>query len=454
MNIESNGNSKDTAKRFAAIERTGYEFKRINGVEKVSIKDLPLFLILGKRAVDGARDDTLVILNPQNDLLASERETQTNSLNDGIETYIIQPSTFDVDAIAGYKALRNGETARLGRASSDMHRFDKPSNYVSNRHAQITKSDDGSFITIEDMNSTNGTYIGRPRVDVTRTKTTTQEWTQSEPIPLPMESLAAHARASSIASESHPGSNEDECIVDDAHGLYAVFDGVGGRQGGALASEAARNFISQHAGDIGTSMEKRAVGAHLRHLLLSTDDYIFNINSEARTTAVLAKAYTTHDGESRVAIAHTGDSRAYLLRNGTLKSLTTDHTPYRTKNGTHNAALQQERLAVTDSMSVISPEDIAAFYNRNVIDACLGGRRDKEVRVDLNDIATMQNDIILLTSDGIHDNLTPQEMQDILNNGANITDSSILLTRAASQRSKQSHMRSKKDDMTAVVINL
>jgi protein phosphatase len=146
-----------------------------------------------------------------------------------------------------------------------------------------------------------------------------------------------------------------------------------------------------------------------------------------------------------------GDSRAYLFRTGLLEVLTTDHTRSRYAIGTGEAALQQERLADTDSLDILSDEDIAAFRERNVIGASLG--RSNEVCADVKHFDVERGDIIILTTDGIHDNLTTQEMQQVLVNARN-ANYAELLTHAAKERSRQPHLRAKKDDMTAVVVSI
>lgn len=443
MNMDNLDNPKNVAERFADIESTR-EYRRIEGKETISVEDLPVFVRLGRTALN-----TFVILNQVTDLTEAERSDKTRCLNPTIETYIIDPKIYDFANRKGYKAFRNGETVTLGRSSQDeLPRFDELSDLVSRRHALISKSSDGESVTIEDLASTNGTYLAMSSIV---RETDTEKWMPPTGGVSNKELLLFDAQESSFASERHPDTNEDKFIIDRKNNMYAVFDGVGGHDHGEIASEAAKNYISARAGDISTTEDLGAVDAHLRQLLAGANDRILKLSSEAATTAVLAKVHEIN-GELYASIAHVGDSRAYLLRdNHLLEALTTDHTQFRYDRGTGEAALQQERLADTDSLDILSKDDIDAFKGRNVIGACLG--RNSQVPADVNHFKIKRTDLIILTSDGIHDNLTTQEMQHVLTN-AKRANYAELLANAARERSKQPHVRAKMDDMTAVVISV
>jgi protein phosphatase len=445
MNMDSSNHPKNAAAKFADIE-AARDYRRIKGAETISVDELPVFVRLGQAALN-----TLVILNPATDLAETERSDESHSLNSAIETFIIDPKIYNLSGHKGYKALRNGETVIFGRSTQDeLPRFNDFSAIVSRRHAAISKSHDGETITIEDLASRNGTYLATSPIIRSTIETVTEQWLPSTDKTPNKELILFDAQGSSIASERHPDTNEDKLIVDKNNNMYAVFDGVGGHSGGEIASETAKNYIVQRAGDIGMGEDFETVDRYLRQLLTGANNRILAVSSEAATTAVLVKIHEMNGG-LHASIAHVGDSRAYLLCSGVLEALTTDHTPSRYAIGTGEAALQQERLADTDSLDILSDEDIAVFRQRNVIGASLG--RGSEVRADVKHFSVKRGDLVILTTDGIHDNLTTQEMQRVLANAGN-ANYAQLLTRAAQERSRQSHLRAKKDDMTAVVINI
>jgi len=145
---------------------------------------------------------------------------------------------------------------------------------------------------------------------------------------------------------------------------------------------------------------------------------------------------------------------ATLLRvsNGMLKALTADHTAFREPGHTNTAMSEQEKLANTDGMSVLSEYEIEMFRQRNRIGACLG--HDNTVLADIKHFAVKPGDAIILTTDGVHDNLTTNEMQSLLRTTKVGEDPAKALTSAASRRAKEQHFRSKMDDITAIVINI
>jgi hypothetical protein len=88
-------------------------------------------------------------------------------------------------------------------------------------------------------------------------------------------------------------------------------------------------------------------------------------------------------GETRVCIAHVGDSRAYLLRDGQLRLLTRDHT------------VVAELLA----RGVLSAEDALHHPYKSVLSRNLGGK--PEALVDLLELELTPGDRVLLCSDGL-----------------------------------------------------
>ncbi|MEO5949785.1 MAG: PP2C family serine/threonine-protein phosphatase, partial [Candidatus Saccharimonas sp.] len=107
------------------------------------------------------------------------------------------------------------------------------------------------------------------------------------------------------------------------------------------------------------------------------------------------------------------------------------------------------------------------LYQRNIIASHLSSDYShKRLTVDTLDVPLQRGDTILLTSDGIHDNLTDDEIAEIV---ANRRDTAQMLVRAAQARSHESHnqvidtedgpyeadyFRPKPDDMTAITMHI
>ena len=97
-------------------------------------------------------------------------------------------------------------------------------------------------------------------------------------------------------------------------------------------------------------------------------------------------------------VAHVGDSRAYLLRDGMLERLTRDHT----------MAQQMVDTGVIPSVSH------ASRLMQHMLVNCLGGNRD-EVEVDVSRVQLDDGDRLLLCTDGLTDMVSETEITQILN---------------------------------------
>ncbi|MFH0825380.1 MAG: Stp1/IreP family PP2C-type Ser/Thr phosphatase [Pseudomonadota bacterium] len=131
------------------------------------------------------------------------------------------------------------------------------------------------------------------------------------------------------AHKTHAGMkrriNEDSVHVDRRTGLFIVADGLGGHQAGRTASSmAVQEIAASVAGGISyeTSPPQLLMMAILRaHTAILRRSSLERRFRDMGTTVVVALI----DGD-RIWTAHVGDSRAYLIVNGTMRKLTHDHT--------------------------------------------------------------------------------------------------------------------------------
>lgn len=164
--------------------------------------------------------------------------------------------------------------------------------------------------------------------------------------------------------------------------LLVVCDGMGGHAGGAQASAlAVRSLYDAIANpadaDLRTSLRRAVESANRAIYEASRKNYKL---SGMGTTCV---AVLIEDGVAHV--AHVGDSRVLLVRNGELKQLTRDHTMV-------NLFVDAELL---------SPEDAATHPEAHVLSRSLGVERHVEVEM-APPLNLQSGDRILLTSDGVH----------------------------------------------------
>jgi serine/threonine protein phosphatase PrpC len=169
-------------------------------------------------------------------------------------------------------------------------------------------------------------------------------------------------------------SNEDAFLVaDDAH-LVAVADGMGGHQAGEVASATAITALLDGV-HRGATIGDAISGANDAVLARAAEDPSLRGMGTTMTAAVLHGA--------TLVIGHVGDSRAYLLRDGVLVQLTTDHS------------VIAELVAageLTEAEAEIDPR-------RAMITRALG--IDPSVEVDVFDVGLVPGDRLLLCSDGL-----------------------------------------------------
>ncbi len=196
--------------------------------------------------------------------------------------------------------------------------------------------------------------------------------------------------------------NQDCIFVDQEQGLFVVFDGMGGHQGGATASRVARDvFVNTIAGN----RAHRAPGKLLVEACKAAGSEVHRrANSDRELhgmgTTVVA---LTMPRPNQALIAHVGDSRAYLLRKQRLRRLTADHTV----------------VAELVSAGKLTPEQAIDHPHASVLSRNLGGLPTTEV--DLLEVELQDGDRLLLCSDGLNGYASRSAIEQVLS-GATTPD--------------------------------
>lgn len=267
----------------------------------------------------------------------------------------------------------------------------------------------------------------------------------------------------SIVSKTHDY-NEDRIIADRDLGIAAVFDGVGSASGD-IASKIAVNVTRKFWKQARLQLDRLST-KNRPDLCSLLEDLLNEVNvqivtkaagSKTATTAALAVFLPQNTGPKSTYLmtyAHVGDSRIYLLRqNEELRSLTDD-------DGYLSILLREQRIDQAEADFIDQADraeqltDIQRIYfsKRNGITQALGDTRLRTLETHCNQLTLVRGDRILLCSDGIHDNLTNQEIEFTLKEKARSTLAKKLVLQAR-QRSEEenTHLRAKADDMSAVV---
>lgn len=192
-----------------------------------------------------------------------------------------------------------------------------------------------------------------------------------------------------LSTATHRGrraNNEDAFVVDAELGLYVVADGMGGAAGGEIASALvvdamARTYRSMSDVDVSRALAA-AIDAANRDVVARKEGPLAEMAS-----TVVALAVHGH----RATVAHVGDSRAYLLRDGKLQKLTHDHSVaaemQRLKGGAAHAAWARYNHVLTRAVGI---EDLCV--------------------PDITEVVILPGDTFLLCSDGVSDALSPDAL--------------------------------------------
>lgn len=196
--------------------------------------------------------------------------------------------------------------------------------------------------------------------------------------------------------------NEDAILLEPVLHLYAVADGMGGHQGGQFASkiclDTMRDYLQMAAkghaslvgeADVAHSAEANLLGSAVRFANRAVFEAAF-AKPEWRGMGTTIVAVVVHG--NRVAIAHVGDSRAYLLRNGSFKQLTEDHS-----------WIEEQVRA-----GLMTRDEALVAQGRNVLTRAIG--QEESVQVDLNELELQSGDQLLLCSDGLFGMVADEEI--------------------------------------------
>jgi len=190
--------------------------------------------------------------------------------------------------------------------------------------------------------------------------------------------------------------NEDRYWADAERGVFLVVDGVGGQAAGEIAAETAVAAIREAVFEEGAAEERvRRAIAHANNRIYSRSKSELALHGMA---CVLTLALVEGD---EITIGHVGDSRLYLIWEGAIRKMTSDHSP----------------VGEGEDAGEFTEREAMRHPRRNEVFRDVGSRRRAAEDEDFIEIRTCRfrpDAAILLCSDGLTDLLTSSQVREIV----------------------------------------
>lgn len=195
--------------------------------------------------------------------------------------------------------------------------------------------------------------------------------------------------------------NQDSFCLDHAHNFYAVADGMGGHNGGDIASQLSvkimPEYLAKHGKDEPQVLMKNMIQEVNRAILQKADE---NPDLHGMGTTLSAFMFAG----PQLVIGNVGDSRVYMVNNNNIYQMTRDHS------------FVQEKL----NMGIYTREEAVKDPQKNVLVRSVGFEAD--LQVDVFHYRICKNDIFLICSDGLHGKVSDGDILHIVQR--NISDPS------------------------------
>ncbi len=234
--------------------------------------------------------------------------------------------------------------------------------------------------------------------------------------------------------------NEDSAHIDEARSFFIVADGMGGHAAGEVASAMAVDTVRQTIGQsrpaiaaftkAATDQGRKDIVQLLQNAVLAAHQAVFqrgNRESDKQGMGTTLDVVLIAGHEAFV--AHVGDSRTYLIRDGRAAQITTDHTV-------------AEVLVIEGKLSI---EEAQVSPLRTILVNAIGV--SAEVGVEMAHLQLRKGDRILVCSDGLHDYFTAE--QEIADKLSEPDPGAALAEMVEMAKERGGH-----DNITGVVVNI
>lgn len=232
--------------------------------------------------------------------------------------------------------------------------------------------------------------------------------------------------------------NEDALFLDDALGLYVVADGMGGHRAGEIASQLVVKTISEYILQSKNNGDAGNYNGQNKRLSRDANRLLFGIrlsnkvvheasrdNNACRGMGSTVSAAYFSDGS--FIVANVGDSPIYLIRDGKIKLISVLHTV----------------LAEQAAINPANAQKLGMEF-RHVLTRAMG--TEESVNVDIYEIQCFKDDILVISSDGLSDKASPDEILKLVNQNG--------LDTACQKLVKLANDRGGDDNVTTIVLKV
>jgi len=235
--------------------------------------------------------------------------------------------------------------------------------------------------------------------------------------------------------------NEDHFAVESDLNLFVLCDGMGGQAAGEVASRMGAELITEHVRQARQNPRLNMEGAYREEFSTQTNRLLSGIrlsnkaiyeaasNGSSEVNGMGSTVVAVQISGNVMSVAHVGDSRVYLFRNGELRQLTEDHS------------LVREQVR----QGLISAEEAETSELANVILRALGA--EPAVSADLDELWVGAKDQVLLCSDGLTRMVPDLEISKVLSTTESPQDAADRLVEVANEHGGE-------DNTTVIVVRL
>lgn len=208
--------------------------------------------------------------------------------------------------------------------------------------------------------------------------------------------------------------NQDDCrfgVISPSCVWAVVCDGMGGAQGGNIASATAVEYIKSQVEQLyNEDLTKEELGNLMAEIVVNANLKVFELaSSDSELTGMGTTCEFVFVKDTTVHIVHIGDSRTYAIRGGKIKQLTEDHS------------VVMEMV----KRGEITSEQAQNHPNKNYITRALGVK--PEVHLDYIEANFIYGDVLLICTDGLSNCVSTGDMVKICheNRGEKLTETLV-----------------------------